>query len=528
MNIEQDQIIIEPQEGYQTLALSSEADIVIGGGAAGAGKSFVLLLEPLRHKDVRGFGGVIFRRTSPMIRAEGGLWDASMKLYTKVIGANPVESRLEWNFGPETKLKFSHLEYEKNIFDWQGAEIPFIGFDELTHFTETMFFYLLSRNRSMCGVRPYVRATCNPDPDSWVAKLIEWWIGPDGFPIPERRGVVRYFMRHKGKYIWGDTKQEVIQKAWHILEPMVERAKVDPDEFVKSITFIGGTIYENKALLATNPSYLGNLNSQNEEIKAQLLDGNWHIKVSDRDIYDFHKFANIFTNVHVKNEIEEAKARLAKNYSRRSREEIEADQKLVRRRITADIALKGSDKLFAIAWEGKMMIDFVVYAKSSGPQVIGAIKGLAIRKKIPNSEILFDNDGVGQFVDGYIEGAIEFNNGSKPIGGEFYNHLKSQCYYKSGDAVGNGEYYCPPEVADKKFDEDYTLKERMLFERKAIKRDKPDDDGKLQVIRKKEMRIYLNGESPDVLDAFMMREYFELHDPIIHATPDEEIYNINY
>ena len=47
-----------------------------------------------------------------------------------------------------------------------------ICFDELTHFTAHQFFYMVSRNRSTCGVRPYIRATCNPDADSWVADFL--------------------------------------------------------------------------------------------------------------------------------------------------------------------------------------------------------------------------------------------------------------------------------------------------------------------------------------------------------------------
>ena len=74
--------VFEPQHGYQLNALKSSADIVIGGGAAGVGKTFCLLLEPIRHINKKGFGAVFFRRTSPMIKAEGGLWDASQKLYT--------------------------------------------------------------------------------------------------------------------------------------------------------------------------------------------------------------------------------------------------------------------------------------------------------------------------------------------------------------------------------------------------------------------------------------------------------------
>ena len=58
----------------------------------------------------------------------------------------------------------AHLEYEKDMFDWQGAQVALLIFDELTHFTEEQFWYLQSRNRSMCGIRPYTLGTCNPDP----------------------------------------------------------------------------------------------------------------------------------------------------------------------------------------------------------------------------------------------------------------------------------------------------------------------------------------------------------------------------
>ena len=63
---------VEPQIGYQQIALSSKADIVIGGAAAFVGKTFALLLDPLRHVGNPQFGGVIFRRTSVQIRNEGG------------------------------------------------------------------------------------------------------------------------------------------------------------------------------------------------------------------------------------------------------------------------------------------------------------------------------------------------------------------------------------------------------------------------------------------------------------------------
>lgn len=494
---------IRPQEGYQMAVLSSPADIVISGGAAGAGKTFTLLLEMLRNKDVPNFGAVIFRRTYPMIKAEGGLWDASHKLYSSVAGAKPTESFMEWDFGA-SKLKFAHLQHEKNKFDWQGSEIPLIGFDELTHFSKATFFYMLTRNRSTCGVRPYVRATCNPDPDSWVAEFIEWWIDQEtGCPIPERQGVVRYFMTDNDQYIWGDTADEVVDLGWHALERLVEGSGIDPKNFVKSVTFIGGSIFENKELLAVNPEYLGSLNSQPAEVRAQLLDGNWKIKITDKDIYDFHAFADVFTNEYVPH---------GKKY------------------ITADIAMKGSDRFVAFAWSGKRMIDFVIYDKSDGQEVVEAIKTMAKKHNVPNSNIVFDNDGLGAFINGrtattgFIPNSKEFNNGGAPypnpenplkdrkgkILPENYANLKTQCYYRSGDAVARGEYYIPPEIANRKIDGKRTLKEAMIAERKAIKKGDRDNDGKWTLIPKSEMKVLNGGKSPDLFDGFMQREFFDL------------------
>lgn len=475
---------IRPQEGYQMAALSSSADIVIGGGAAGVGKSFSLLLEPLRNIHIKDFGAVIFRRTSPQIRAEGGLWDASSKLYSLVKGSRAKESVLEWGFGDNVKIKFSHLEHQKNIYDWQGSEIPLIGFDELTHFTKKMFFYMLTRNRSTCGVKPYIRATCNPDPDSWVADFIDWWIGEDGYPIPERQGVIRYFMIDRDQYIWGDTRDDVIKKGWHVLENIVEQSEIDPKHFIKSVTFIGGSIYDNKELLTIDPSYLGNLNAQDEDTKNQLMKGNWKVSLNDDDIYNYNAFKDIFTNTHVKGGT---------------------------RYITTDIAMKGSDKMIIFVWDGKILIDFKVLNKTKGNEVIDAIVQLKNKHKVMNSNIAFDNDGVGSFVDGFIHGAVEFNNGSKPLTDDNnFNHLKSQCFFKSGESVDLGEYYISDDIACRMYDDKMTLRQRLIYERKAVKQAKPDHDGKMQVLPKHEMKVYLNGQSPDVIETFMMREIFEL------------------
>lgn len=493
---------IRPQAGYQMMALSSEADIVIGGGAAGVGKTFTLLLEPVRNKDIDGFGTVIFRRTSPQIKAEGALWDTSIKLYSSIAGAKPRESTYEWSFGDnkgeKSKLKFSHLEYEKNIFDWQGAQIPLIGFDELTHFSKKMFFYMLTRNRSVCGVKPYVRATCNPDPDSWVAEFISWWINQEtGNPIPERNGVLRYLVVDDTNYIWGDSKADVIEKSEHIFAPIREKTNIDINEFVKSVTFISGDIYENKELLSVNPAYLGNLLSQDKETQSALLHGNWKVVLSDNDVYEYTKFLGMFNNLY----------------------EVDHTSKC----ITADIALKGSDKFIVGYWDGDELADIEIMDKSNGKEVVDAITNFATKYFVPNESIIYDNDGLGGFIDGFIPGSIPFLNGGTPFpspenkivqGGKVkpdnYPNQKTQCYYLSGDNVNAGKYKVSEYVANKMYDDKMTVRQRFMFERKAIKRKKADMDGKLQIIGKDEMKSKLNGQSPDLMDMFMMKERLRL------------------
>lgn len=254
---------IRPQPGPQERFLASEADIAIFGGAAGSGKSWALLLETLRHVKNPRFASAYFRRNTTQIKNPGGLWDQSMRLYP-FTGGVPNHT-LEWRWPDGGRVKFGHLEHEVSKLDWHGAELPLICFDELCTFTSGQFWYLLSRNRSMSGVKGYVRCTCNPDADSWVAELISWWIDQNtGFPIPWRSGVLRWFVRIDDRLEWGDSAAEMQQRF--------------PDSVPKSLTFIGATLADNPALMAADPGYRANLMAMQLVERERLLHGNWKIR----------------------------------------------------------------------------------------------------------------------------------------------------------------------------------------------------------------------------------------------------------
>lgn len=263
--LEQTHDIIEPQPGPQTKFLQSNADIVFYGGSAGGGKTYALLLEPLYDIQNKDFGAVIFRRTTKQVTSEGGLWDTAIDVYSP-LGAKANAQALSLKFPWGSKVTFAHMEHEKNRIDWQGSQIPLIGFDEITHFTWKQFVYMISRNRSASGAKSRIRGTCNPDPDSWVRRFIDWWIDADGYAIPERSGVVRYFVIEGNDVIWSDTAEELIAES--------------PKRRPKSFTFIRSTIQDNKILLEKDPDYLANLQALTRVERAQLLDGNWNIRAT--------------------------------------------------------------------------------------------------------------------------------------------------------------------------------------------------------------------------------------------------------
>ena len=267
--------ILKPQSEPQWRFLASPADIAIYGGAAGGGKTWGLLVEPLRHRKNTEFGGVVFRRTAAQIHNEGGLWDRSEEIYPHIGGE---ATALRWTFPAESSITMAHLQLEKHLYDWDGSQIPYIGFDELIHFTEKQFFYMLSRNRSMCGVKPYVRATTNPDAESWVADLIQWWWDEEtGYPIPERSGQIRWFYRVNSELRWYATMKSAAKA-----NPALARRGIRP----KSLTFIPAQVYDNPVLLERNPEYLGSLYALPNIERQRLLEGNWLVRATAGEVFD--------------------------------------------------------------------------------------------------------------------------------------------------------------------------------------------------------------------------------------------------
>ena len=203
---------------------------------------------------------MVFRRISRQITTPNGLWDAAGRVYP-LMGAQSNRTELSWRFPSGARVQFGHLQHPDDVFGWQGSELDFCGFDELTHFEEEQFWYILSRLRSTAGIRPYVRATTNPAP-GWVRNLLAPWVvrgysGPGG---PAQSGEIRHFVRREGEIVW-----------------LVDGETMRKGERSRSITFIRSSIHDNRVLLESDPDYLANLMALPEVERKRLLEGDWDV-----------------------------------------------------------------------------------------------------------------------------------------------------------------------------------------------------------------------------------------------------------
>lgn len=497
---------IQPQEGFQTRALSTSADIAILGAAAGVGKSWTLMMESARNVGIPDYTGMLFRRTSPQIRNPGGLLDASRKLYP-LAGGKLRDQEMEWRFR-RSVIKFSHLQHEKDVENHQGAEYAFIGFDELTHFMESQFWYMVSRNRSTSGVRPYVRGTCNPDPDSFVARLVAWYINQEtGYPIPERDGVIRYLIRLGGSMIWGDSKQDVYDQVKNVEAFMAEkenaeRAGIKWQSLIKSFTFISGSIYENKKLLSVNPDYLASLMALGEEEQMQLLRGNWKVSMDGLSLCEYLRVTDMFNNYRTPSQT---------------------------RVITADCSRFGRDFTVICVWVGWTCVKTVIWYKTEAHEIVQYIDMERQRFGVSRSDVVVDQDGpIGAAVRkggdyrGFSGGTPALPDYDAHIKKEQYENVKTQCAYRVAEEnINQGDICIVITNESVQVNGIYTTKVKAngevvdvrdlyLADVRAWKRKPRSNEGRLQMNNKDEQKLLLNGRSPDFGDNIIMRKWYDL------------------
>ena len=485
---------IMPQKGGQENMLSADVDILIGGGSRGGTKTYSLLLE--NNKDIYNgnFKSMILRKEVDDL---ANIIDESRKIFQDFGEYNKSKSDMTWNLHSGGSIKFNYYSdnYEDFKIRFQGKQFSYIGIDEITHIEYNKFKYLLTCNRNAYRIRNRFWGTCNPDPDSWVAKFIDWWIGEDGFPIPERNGVVRYcFMDGDdvSTIYWGNTRQEVYEQCKEIIDrhwkPSYNQYGTPQELFIKSVTFIEAKLADNKKLMKADPTYLSNLVNQDEEQRARDLDGNWKYRNVGDDLIKLANLEEFFKN----------SFQFGDN----------------QRRCACDVAFDGGDNLVMWLLIGDHIEDVYVCSATSRT-VLNNVKNKLEEWRVLEENFTYDLSGLGQTFKGFFTHAVPFNNREsveERYKGQFDN-IKSQCAYMFYHALNDGELSINPDLLDLKFSGDgysnMALRDILRKERKAIKKNIDISDNGFCIIKKRMMKQIV-GHSPDFIEALLMIFIFKI------------------
>lgn len=487
------------QTGGQEKLLTTRADITIYGGSRGGGKSFGLLMDALNDCLKKGFRSIILRKELGDL---SDLVDTSKTVFSQFGEYNRSKTDMTWNFYNGGWLTFGYYGDSFDDFKvrYQGKQYAYEGIDEITHMNYKKFKYLMTDNRNAFFIRNRIIGTCNPDPDSWVARFIDWWIGDDGLPLPERDGLIRYcFMDGDdvSGIFWGDTREEVYGKCKATIDKISKGYEDfgDPkDLFIRSVCFIAGKLKDNKKLLRSDPSYLANLANQSEEQRARDLDGNWKYKTVGDDLIKTKNMEDFFDNPMQGTE--------------------------GKKHCSCDIALEGGDNLVMVKWTNNLChIDDIFVCNYSGKQTVPVVKHKLEEWGIPETNFTYDLNGLGQWFkgkDGYFPNAVPFCN-TAPVDKKLkfvYNSLKSQAAYMLAQKIISKEISINPYLLDRKYSgngySNVTLREILMLERKVIRQDKENTDRGFALPKKKTMKSLI-GHSPDFIEAILMAMIFVIN-----------------
>ena len=234
--------------------------------------------------------------------------------------------------------------------------------------------------------------------------------------------------------------------------------------------FIQALVDDNKHISKHYRDQLGNLD---EISKARLLRGDWEYDDSQDQLIHYDSIINMFSAV------------------------VPTGDKY----ITADIARYGKDKTCIIYWNCLQASQIVVMDTSSMVEVAERIQEIQNREAVPLSNIIVDEDGVGGGAKDILR-CKGFVNNSKPLEGENYQNLKTQCYYKLADMINKGQIGVSTN--------DIKFKEYLIQELEQVRRTNIDKDSKLSILSKDKIKDLI-GRSPDYADAMMMRMYYEIN-----------------
>ena len=251
--------------------------------AMGSSKSYIGLMRHLRWVEDSEYRGFCVRKNSTTLMKSAGLFEDALYLYRQVYpNVVPKYKDQKIVFPSGASVSFSHYESDKDSEKWRGIQSSNFMYDESTDAEEHHIWFLISRLRTRAKMTPGIWLTCNPSPDHFLRKWVDWWLYPEdhpkfGMPDAEKQGVERWIIRKNGEIFWGDTKEELIYRYGNPDLDLDHKDQIKP----MSITCLFGTVYDNPPLIESQPQYLSNLENLPDVEKRRNLYGDWEARISE-------------------------------------------------------------------------------------------------------------------------------------------------------------------------------------------------------------------------------------------------------
>lgn len=501
--------LIAPQKGAQEEFLRNKASIKILHGPRGGGKSYVLSLDILSHCNHPAYSALVFRKDKTSAEKSDGILKVVSKMlepYGEFIDSKRL-SRLD--AGGEVRYDYfgdACIGGERGVIEFkdrqQGGNVVEIAVDECAQATEPIINYLQTVLRSSAGLRTHLIGACNPNPysDFWKA-LVSWWIDEDGIAIPQRSGKVRYFFQYGDtidETVWGDSPQEVFSQAKdYIIQRFGKNKKIDESNcasYIKNITFISSGLEDNKILMSANPDYQKNLGGTTQEVSINAI-GSWNIvKGGDEWI--------------TRDEMEEMFV---------SSPQYEDYFKCA----TLDIAYGYGDVAVMGYFIGHHLED-LEWSSTLKPRDLNSwVRSNLWKWGIGENRLAFDGLGAPTFRDAFpssfpILRGVPKNPSKRrddqPV--KFYFDLRAQLADEmvtriKGTNLGHCGFSINPNLLDKPY-MNKTVRQALMDQRRAIRRDIERENGKLRLLKKTEAKKIV-GCSPDLIEGTLLyRTYFDV------------------
>lgn len=237
------ELVLDKPSERQTIFLKADKRYVAYGGARGGGKSWAVrtkaVLLALKHGGIKI---LIIRRTYDELRTNH--IDPLRLQLINIARYNDTSKTLKLPNG--SVIQFGYLASSSDLLRYQGQEYDVIFIDEATHIDFDSFDALKACVRGVNDFPKRIYLTCNPGGvgHTWVKRLF----------------VDREFLPGE-----------------------------DPDDY---LPLIKATVYDNKALLASDKEYVKQLESYTGDRRRAWLEGEW-------DVYDGLFFKEFKRDVHV-------------------------------------------------------------------------------------------------------------------------------------------------------------------------------------------------------------------------------------